>query len=97
MLWVSLGAQERALRPVRVVRKQALLIGNAEYRGASRLVNTLPDVRALEGALKELDFDAVRREENLTLRQMMAAVRRFTTGLDAGDLALFYYSGHGCR
>ena len=94
---VSSEAQERALRPVRVVEKRALLIGNAEYEGTSRLVNTIPDVRALEGALKDLKFNAVSREENLTLRQMMAAVRRFTAGLEAGDLALFYYSGHGVQ
>ena len=94
---VSSEAQERALRPVRVVEKRALLIGNAEYEGTSRLVNTIPDVRALEGALKDLEFNAVSREENLTLRQMMAAVRRFTAGLEAGDLALFYYSGHGVQ
>ena len=94
---VSSEAQERALRPVRVVEKRALLIGNADYEGASRLVNTIPDVRALEGALEALEFDGVSREENLTLRQMMAAVRRFTAGLDAGDLALFYYSGHGVQ
>ena len=97
VLGAGLAAQERALRPVRVVEKRALLIGNAEYEGTSRLVNTIPDVRALEGALKDLKFNAVSREENLTLRQMMAAVRRFTAGLEAGDLALFYYSGHGVQ
>ena len=97
VLGAGLAAQERALRPVRVVEKRALLIGNAEYEGTSRLVNTIPDVRALEGALKDLEFNAVSREENLTLRQMMAAVQRFTAGLEAGDLALFYYSGHGVQ
>ena len=94
---MSPGAQERALRPIEVVRKRALLIGNAEYQGTRPLVNTLPDVRALEAALRELGFDAVRREENLTLREIKGAVRRFATELNAGDLALFYYSGHGMQ
>ena len=93
----SLRAQERALRPVRVVEKRALLIGNARYEGTTPLLNTIPDVRALEGALQDLGFQAVTREENLTLREMMAAVRGFTSGLEAGDLAFFYYSGHGVQ
>ena len=93
----SLRAQERALRPVRVVEKRALLIGNARYEGTTPLVNTIEDVRALEGALQDLGFQAVTREENLTLREMMAAVRGFTSGLEAGDLAFFYYSGHGVQ
>ena len=93
----TLWAQERALRPVRVFEKRALLIGNSDYSRTNRLVNTIPDVRALERALTALGFDVVTRHENLSLREMETSVRRFATGLDAGDLALFYYSGHGVQ
>ena len=47
---VSPEAQERALRPLEVVRKRALLIGNAQYQGTRPLVNTMADVRALQAA-----------------------------------------------
>ena len=93
----AMNAQDQASRPVRVFEKRALLIGNAEYEGTARLMNTIPDVRALEGALRDLEFNEVTREENLSRREMMAAVRRFAVGLDAGDLAFFYFSGHGVQ
>ena len=93
----SVQAQNRALRPVRVIEKRALLIGNAEYEHTKPLVNTIPDVRALAAALNRLGFDAVKREENLSLREMKTALRDFADRLEAGDLALFYYSGHGVQ
>ena len=90
--------QDRALRPVRVEQKRALLIGNAQYLHTSPLTNTVSDVRALERALLGLGFDEVTRLEDQSLREMAAAaLGEFARGLGAGDLALFYFSGHGLQ
>ena len=93
----ALGAQDKAWRPVEVLKKRALLIGNADYGHTTALKNTLADVRALQGALRELGFDAVRRRENLKLSEMLQAVEDFANELGQGDLAFFYYSGHGLQ
>ena len=87
----------RGLKPVRVEKKRALLIGNAAYVGASTLKNTIADVKALEGALIDLGFDSVTSEENLTQPEMVATMRAFAGQLGAGDLAFFYFSGHGVQ
>ena len=90
-------AQDRAFRPVEVLKKRALLIGNAQYEHTTALKNTLADVRELEGALQELGFDAVTRRENLSMSGMLEAVDDFASELGQGDLAFFYYSGHGLQ
>ena len=94
----ALQADDRGLRPkIEVLRKRALLIGNANYvgSGVAPLKNTIADVRALEVVLNDLGFDSVRRKENLSLAGMTRAVREFASELSPGDLALFYFSGHG--
>ena len=78
-----------------MLEKRALLIGNADYRaGVPRLEKTVADVEALENALEELGF-TVRTETDLLERGMASAVREFKTELQPGDLAFFYYAGHG--
>ena len=93
----SAWAQDKAWRPVEVLQKRALLIGNADYAHTTALKNTLADVRALQGALRELGFDSVTRLENLTMSGMLQAVEDFAAALGQGDLAFFYYSGHGLQ
>jgi len=71
-------AQERALRPVTWTVdsniRQALVIGNSEYRHASRLRNPVNDARAIGSTLKELGFkvttvtDASQREIDHSIR-----------------------------
>lgn len=86
----------RAWRPIEVIEKRALLIGNADYEGTTPLRNTIADVRALEAALTDLGFE-VMSAANLTLEAMKATVREFVLELSPGDLGLFYYSGHGVQ
>ena len=97
LLAAGLEAQDRGLRPVLVAQKRALLIGNARYEHTAPLVNTIPDVRALESALNDLGFDSVTRLEDQSLWEMVRAVGEFAGSLRAVDLAFFYYSGHGLR
>ena len=92
----DLLAQSKALRPIRVAEKRALLIGNADYTQTRPLKNTLADVRELESALSELGFRTIRKE-NLTVDQMDDALNEFVAQLRADDMALFYFSGHGVQ
>ena len=88
--------RDRRLQPINVLKKRALLIGNADYASADTLKNTIADVRALEPVLVDLGF-SVQREENLTNTEIETAVRKFARQLSPGDLAWFYYSGHGIQ
>ena len=80
----SANAQDRALRPVRVEQKRALLIGNAQYLHTAPLTNTVSDVRALERALRGLGFDEVERLEDQSLKEMVGALGNFATGPRSG-------------
>lgn len=95
LLWVaaSLGAQDRDL--VRVQRKVALVIGNAAYP-QSPLKNPVNDAVAMADVLRRLGFE-VTEGRDLGRQQMEEAVDRFAGRVQAGDLALFYYAGHGAQ
>ena len=70
--------QERAVRPIVGAVdpniRQALVIGNSEYRHAGRLRNPVNDARAIGSTLKELGFkvttvtDASQREIDHSIR-----------------------------
>ena len=91
----TVQGQYKALQPITVAEKRALLIGNADYEHSGELVNTISDVRELERALREVEFDSVRRLENLSIIEMARALDEFARSLGPGDLAFFYFSGHG--
>lgn len=80
----SLFAQER----------KALLIGNADYEGELALRNPANDVEDLSKALSSLGFQ-VTTLKNLELGAMERGVLEFNRSLKKGDVALFFYAGHG--
>lgn len=88
--------RELRFEPIRVQRKLALVIGNQAYAQAP-LRNPVNDAAAVSQALRALNFDEVIERRDLTLRQMRVEIDRFAAGLRVGDLALFYYSGHGVQ
>ena len=92
---LSLGAQERDISVVRVQRKLALVIGNAAYP-QSPLKDPVNDAVAMAGVLRRLGFE-VTEGRDLGRQQMEEAVDRFAGRVQAGDLALFYYAGHGAQ
>jgi hypothetical protein len=71
-------SQERAIRPVAGAVnpniRQALVIGNSEYRHAGRLRNPVNDARAIGSTLEALGFqvtmvtDASQRETDHSIR-----------------------------
>lgn len=72
----------------------ALVIGNGSYR--QPLHNALNDAADIAKALRQLDFEVLHRED-LTLRQMEDAVRKFGDALIGASVGLFYYAGHGVQ
>jgi uncharacterized caspase-like protein len=77
-------------------RRVALVIGNSAYRHTTALANPKNDAAAMGAALKKLGFDVV---EGLDLDKgaFDAMVDRFTRALNAVDVALFFYAGHGMQ
>ena len=77
-------------------RRVALVIGNAAYvEPDAKLTNPVNDARDVAEALGALDFDEVFLREDLDREGMEQAVDDFVGTLRAGDVAVFYYAGHG--
>jgi len=80
---------------IAVDRRVALVVGNANYRSVP-LRNPGNDARAVAAALERLGFQ-VKTVLDATRRELDEATESFASGLRAGDLAFFYYSGHGAQ
>ncbi|MBM4283030.1 MAG: hypothetical protein FJ137_20500 [Deltaproteobacteria bacterium] len=74
--------------------RRALVIGNADYPGAS-LQNPVNDARAVEDALRATGFSVTRHTNLRNKREFRDAVGAFVDGLADGDTALVFYAGHG--
>ncbi|MGB8629873.1 MAG: caspase family protein, partial [Xanthobacteraceae bacterium] len=71
----------------------ALIIGNARYPEAGTpLPTTVNDARALADELRRSDFD-VDLKENVGKEDMQRAIDAFTSKIQSGSGALFYFSG----
>lgn len=91
-----LSAQgDRRIQPI-VARKQlALVIGNAAYPNRP-LANSVHDAEAMARRLRELNFD-VALVTDAGRKSMGQAIDAFLAKLGTGDVAFFYYSGHGMQ
>src|SRR5437016_4027374 len=89
---------QRDLRLERIVpRKQAaLVIGNGSYVNFGKLKNPVNDAEAMARSLRELKYDVL-LVPDANRRQMGQKVDEFISRLGAGDVALFYYAGHGVQ
>ena len=74
----------------------ALVIGNGNYRHATRLTNPVNDATDISAALRKLGFQVV---EGLDLdkRGIEDKLREFGRKLAGARLALFFYAGHGMQ
>ncbi len=88
-----LAAQSRDLSLSRANRK-ALVIGNDAYTQAPPLDNATNDASDLGESLRDLGF-AVTVATDVDEEAMERAIQKFTDSIQAGDVALFHYSGHG--
>lgn len=76
------------------VRRVALVIGNDTYENVTSLMKARNDARAMAGSLKSLGFDVVEAED-LGRRAISRAVLELEKRIEPGDVALFFYAGHG--
>jgi uncharacterized caspase-like protein len=90
-------AQQRGFqRDIIVARKQvALVIGNSAYANQP-LRNPANDARAITARLKTLNYDVV-SVFDANRRDMNRAIEQFVGRLGTGDVALFFYAGHGVQ
>ena len=90
LLSALVGAQE-----ARAQERVALLIGNAEYAHATRLVNPPNDVTRMAEVLRGLGFDDVQVLTDLDEDALEDALLDFGDKARGADTALLFYSGHG--
>ncbi len=80
--------------PAQAAKRVALVIGNAEYRHASRLANPLNDAADIGAALGRLGFE-VARLDNAGYDAMRRGLRAFTRAAATSEIAVVFYAGHG--
>ena len=76
-------------------KRVALVIGNSDYK-VGPLQNPAHDAEDISGVLRTLGF-AVQTKINANQPEMEEAVDRFVQEIQNGDVALFYFSGHGIQ
>jgi tetratricopeptide (TPR) repeat protein len=77
-------------------RRAALVIGNAAYPGAARLLNPGNDADDVASALRRLGFEVIEGKD-LTLAGFAAVIAQFRDKATGADTALIYYAGHGMQ
>ena len=82
--------------PSAYTRKVALVIGNADYPGLSRLKNPINDAMAMAKKLREIGFTVIYYQDvkALQIGDIMAEVN---SKVLPGSAFIFYYAGHGVQ
>jgi uncharacterized caspase-like protein len=80
--------------PAQAQKRVALVIGNNTYESIPKLQTAVNDARAVGGGLRELGF-SVSVAENRSRRAMSEALLAFDKAIEPGDVALFFFAGHG--
>lgn len=75
-------------------RRRALVIGNNDYAELADLNKAVGDAVSLQATLEELGF-SVTLKRNISARDFDDAVDEFVDGLERGDVAFFFFAGHG--
>jgi tetratricopeptide (TPR) repeat protein len=93
-LVVSSDAQEaRNMLVLRAPQRRALVIGNQSYR-VRPLAKTLNDANDMAAALRQVGF-TVDLAVEASRSDIQNRTETFVASLGPGDIAWFYYSGHG--
>ncbi len=80
----------------RTTAAYALVIGNGAYVNIEKLRNTLNDARAIGSKLTQLGF-TVTTVEDATQSELLIAMEAFKRSAAGGELAVFFYAGHGLQ
>jgi tetratricopeptide (TPR) repeat protein len=76
-------------------KRVALIIGNSAYQNVQYLPNPSRDADAMADALRNVGFQYVQVEHDLTREQLTKALRKFEEVAATADWAVIYYAGHG--
>lgn len=78
--------------------REALLIGNYDYKYISVLDNPEPNIKRLKKVLENLNFN-VKMEKNLNSEYLEDSIDKFAKRLrrNRNTTGFLYYSGHGCQ
>jgi|GEM_PF-964418 len=98
VLLLSLSALAALTAPA-LAERVALVIGNADYESSRDLRNPVNDAEDMAARLAEIGFrvHGGGAHVNLTREAMVDVARDFTNSLQEGDIALYYYAGHGAE
>jgi branched-chain amino acid transport system substrate-binding protein len=80
---------------VSLEKRVALVIGNSAYKSVPRLPNPQRDAAAVAAALRQVGFQSVTLQTDLSLDKTLQALREFARAADGADWALVYFAGHG--
>jgi hypothetical protein len=75
-------------------KRVALLVGNNAYQNVPVLRTAINDAYALADALRKLNFSVI-VAENQSRRAMSESLLAFDKAIEPGDMALFFFAGHG--
>jgi tetratricopeptide (TPR) repeat protein len=81
----------RAANDIRI----ALVIGNSEYKIVAALPNPRRDAPAVAAALRDVGFQTVTLECDLSREKFAEALRAFSAEAEKADWAVIYFAGHG--
>jgi hypothetical protein len=76
--------------------RKAFIVGNANYLHTNKLTNPANDARDLAARLTALKYD-VTLEIDVGRTQFLSSFQKFSQSLQADDLALVYFAGHGLQ
>lgn len=79
-----------------VPKRVALVIGNATYKDAPPLRNSVNDARSMSSALNGLGFEVI-EVTDAPQKEINRAITLFGSKLNSNTIALFYYAGHGIQ
>ena len=80
--------------PALAQKRVALLVGNDAYQNVPMLKTAINDTHALADALRKLNFSVI-IAENQSRRAMSESLLAFDKAIEPGDMALFFFAGHG--
>lgn len=92
---VAIGQDIRGRISLDEAPRRALVVGNDHYPRFP-LVNAVNDARAVARQLEDLGF-AVDQILDTDLETLERSVDKFVAQLESGDVAVFFYSGHGIQ
>jgi hypothetical protein len=83
-----------AATPAEAAKRVALVIGNDTYKNVPALQKAISDAKAVGETLKGLGFQVI-ASENVSQRSMNEALAALDRIIEPGDVAFFFFAGHG--